>query len=119
VSVSRPGACRRRYPARDLRAARRAQLGENVLDVGAYRSRGNRQLGGDLRVGETGGDQPGDFELAGRERVPRLRLGMTAANGSRELLNLGCERTAAEAIRRGPDVGQLLGRIHVPPRSHQ
>ena len=61
---------RRRDPACDLGPASGAKPGKDVLHVCADGSGRDRQLGRDLRVGQTRGNQLRDFELAGGERVP-------------------------------------------------
>ena len=61
-----------RDPRRDLGPAGHAELGQDVLDVRAGGLRRDLQLTGDLGVGHALGDQPGDFELAGGQRPPRL-----------------------------------------------
>jgi len=62
----------RARPGGDLGATRHAELVEHVLDVRADGLGRHEQLAGDLGVGHALRNQPGDFELTRRERMPRL-----------------------------------------------
>ena len=66
-------------PGRDLRAPGRAELGQDVLDVAARGLRRDPERLGDLGVGQAFADEPGDLELARRQRAPRLVVRGVAA----------------------------------------
>src|SRR5436190_11189403 len=66
-----------RAPRADLRAARGAELGQDVGYVSRDRLGREHELFGDLRVSEARRDKPGDLELTLAQRIPRLgRLGL-------------------------------------------
>src|SRR6185369_13529014 len=66
-----------RAPRADLRAARGAELGQDVGYVGRDRLGREHELFGDLPVREACRDEAGDLELALAQRIPRLgRLGL-------------------------------------------
>jgi len=58
--------------ADDFGAGVGAELGQDVGDVGLHGVAGQEQLGGDVGVGPPVGDQGGDLDLGGGERVPAL-----------------------------------------------
>jgi len=87
---------RRRLRARpdgDLAAVGEAELGQDVLDVVLRGAFGDVQGRGDLPVGQSLPDQPGDFPLA---RAERRQTGRQAGPASaRTVAVCGCARLGA------------------------
>jgi inner membrane transporter RhtA len=59
-----------RFARRDLSPRPRAELRQDARDVRPHRVTGQGQPDGDLRIGPTVGDQPGDLRLGRGQRVP-------------------------------------------------
>ena len=61
-------------PADGREAIGHAELAEDALRVGSDRVERDDQLGGDLRTGELGPEQPEDVELPRTQRVDEPRV---------------------------------------------
>ena len=103
----------RRHPGRDLGPPGEPELGEDVLDVGADGPRRQAQRLADRGVGHALRDEPGDLELAGRERPPGLLLGAAAAGDRQQLVGALAQRPAAERVGSARD---LARRARAPRR---
>ena len=94
-------------------------LGQDVLDVRARRLRGDRQLPGDLGVGQAVGDEASHLEFAARQRSPRLVERAAAAGGPCQLFGPCQQRRAPESLRHLAGDGQHAGRLAHPVRAEQ
>src|SRR5271156_3526528 len=90
--------------ANDIDPASRAELGENVRDVGLHRPPGQEHAPGDVRRGRAPGDQGGDLDLGRGERLP-------ARGGARPA-------PAADAAPDAEGTKTAVGPADVPGRLH-
>ena len=104
----------------ELRAGRDAELREDVAEVVVDRPRREKQLGGDLLVGEPLCDEAGDLQLLWRQLIDRARVALArrlaggAQLGARSLgPGLGSE--ALEPLERSAQLHTRVGAAALAP----